>query len=164
MTQKFQLNINDVVHFVDCDPERLLIDLLRNDLKLTGTKRGCDIGVCGSCTVLINGKTAKACRVKMNDSRFTIHDSRILTIEGLEKDGELHPIQKAFIDCGAIQCGFCTPGMVLTAKALLDENPNPSRDDIKKALAGNLCRCTGYQQIFEAIEMAAKKIRQHFSD
>lgn len=155
--QKFRLDINNVIHFVDCSPERMLIDVLREDLRLTGTKRGCDIGVCGTCTVLIDGKPAKACRIKINDPRFTIHDSRILTIEGLEKNGKLHPIQKAFIDCGAIQCGFCTPGMVLTTKALLDENPNPSRAEIKKALAGNLCRCTGYEQIFEAIEMAAKK-------
>ena len=132
-----------------------LLDYLRNRLKLTGTKRGCDIGLCGTCTVLINGKPRRACKVTLGQ----IKDSDdILTIEGLEQDGKLHPIQEAFIEAGAVQCGFCTPGMVLTAKALLDKNQNPSREEIKRSLIGNLCRCTGYQQIFEAIELAAKKI------
>ncbi len=173
----YNIHINGLTRTIECEPERLLIDVLREDLRLTGTKKGCGIGSCGSCTVLIDGKPRRACRVKMidiypspslplqrggrgSDSRFTIHDPRITTIEGLSIDGKLHPIQQAFIDCGAIQCGFCTPGMVLTAKALLDESPNPTRDEIKKALAGNLCRCTGYQQIFEAVEAAAKIVNR----
>lgn len=155
--QKFKLNINDIEHDVTCAPDRLLIDILREDLRLTGTKRGCGIGVCGSCTVLIDGKVKKACKTKVSSlvvSRSSLVS--ITTIEGLAVNGKLHPIQQAFVDCGAIQCGFCTPGMVLAAKALLDENKNPAREEIKKALAGNLCRCTGYEQIFEAIEKAAK--------
>lgn len=159
MKERFQMIVNDVLHDIECEPDHLLIDVLREDLRLTGTKKGCGIGACGSCTVLIDGKPQKSCRTTVAScaSRVTSHESRVLTIEGLSKDGKLHPIQQAFIDCGAIQCGFCTPGMVLAAKALLDKNPNPTRDDIKKALTGNLCRCTGYQQIFEAIEFAAKK-------
>jgi len=158
-----KLYINGKYYEWNADPERALLDVLREDLRLTGTKRGCDIGLCGSCTVLIDGKPKRACIVKMgslNDSRSTNHESQIVTIEGLSKDGKLHPIQQAFIDCGAIQCGFCTPGMVLTAKALLDKNSNPTREEIRKAMAANLCRCTGYQQIVDAIENAARKLRQ----
>lgn len=158
MKGTFTLNVNGESHEVSCDPDRMLLDIIREELRLTGTKRGCDIGVCGTCTVLIDGKVKRACKIKIGD--IAGHGSRILTIEGLEKDGRLHPIQQAFIECGAIQCGFCTPGMVLAAKALLDENKSPARDEIKKALAGNLCRCTGYQQIFEAVEMAAKALRK----
>ena len=173
MKQTFQILVNESIREVACEPDRTLLDVLREDLRLTGTKRGCDIGVCGTCTVLIDGKVKRACKVKIKDVaklrteteglRPTAQDSdlnSIETIEGLERDGELHPIQQAFIDCGAIQCGFCTPGMVMTAKALIDSNPNPTRDEIKKALAGNLCRCTGYQQIFDAVETAAKKMQQ----
>jgi carbon-monoxide dehydrogenase small subunit len=157
-----KLNINGKNHELECAPDRTLLDVLREDLRLTGTKRGCDIGVCGTCTVIINGEAKRACKILMRDfvqsltpsSEFEIPS--ILTIEGLEKDGKLHPLQQAFIDCGAVQCGFCTPGMVLAAKALLDKNPNPTRDEIKKGLSINLCRCTGYQQIFEAVEQAAK--------
>lgn len=170
--EKFFLNVNSKDYEVSCDPDRLLIDILREDLRLTGTKRGCGIGVCGTCTVLIDDEPKMACHIKIKDvaSRQSLvagklelaaSDKRpatVVTIEGLEQNGRLHPIQQAFIDCGAIQCGFCTPGMVLAAKALLDKNPNPSREEIKKALARNLCRCTGYQQIFEAIETAAKQM------
>lgn len=171
MTQKYHILINDLVRTIECDPDRLLIDLLREDLNLTGTKRGCGIGACGSCSVLIDGKIKKGCRVKVStvgkpissgdESRETVRAGLqgIVTIEGLSRGDKLHPIQEAFIEHGAIQCGFCTPGMVLTAKALLDSNPHPSREEIKRALAGNLCRCTGYQQIFEAIEKAAIKCK-----
>jgi len=197
MSPTFIINVNGNDITLDAHPDRTLLDVLREDLRLTGTKRGCDIGVCGTCTVLIDGKVRRACKVKVgdvatNEGRRTRDEGRganeassivqateggehpssivkgrteqgaqrITTIEGLEKDGQLHPIQEAFIKCGAIQCGFCTPGMVLAAKALLDRNPNPTRNEIKKALAGNLCRCTGYQQIFEAIEEAARKMSQ----
>jgi aerobic carbon-monoxide dehydrogenase small subunit len=190
MRQHYQLRVNGANVDVEGDGSRPLLDFLREDLRLTGTKRGCGIGACGSCTVLVDGKPRRACRLKLeeiasvvtrnsllvtrtggdardkppttaHDIRVTSHESRvtdIVTIEGLSTGHRLHPIQQAFIDCGAIQCGFCTPGMVLAAKALLDANPRPSRDEIKKALAGNLCRCTGYQQIFEAIEEAARQI------
>lgn len=150
-----QLIINNIKY--DRRPtadNRRLIDFLRNDLRLTGTKRGCDIGLCGTCTVLINGQVKRACKVTLAQLKDT---DQILTIEGLSQNGKLHPIQEAFIEAGAIQCGFCTPGMILAIKALLDKNPKPSRAEIKRALQGNLCRCTGYQQIFEAVELAAKK-------
>lgn len=162
MTDTFKIIVNETEHNVQCEPDCSLLDVLRDKLRLTGTKRGCDIGVCGSCTVLIDGKPKQACMVKMQEFASTVPllYKEVLTIEGLTKNGKLHPIQQAFIDCGAIQCGFCTPGMVLTAKALLDKNPNPSRGEIKKALARNLCRCTGYQQIFEAIEEAGKKLQK----
>lgn len=159
MKQNFILCINGVSRPVEAEPESLLIDLVREDLRLTGTKRGCGIGVCGTCTVLINGEARLSCRVRIKDVGG--EGDTITTIEGLEKEGQLHPIQQAFIDCGAIQCGFCTPGMVLTAKSLLDKNPTPTRDEIKKAITRNLCRCTGYQQIFEAIEEAGRRLNPH---
>jgi carbon-monoxide dehydrogenase small subunit len=155
MKQTFQLHVNGKTCEVEAEPERTLLDVLREELRLTGTKRGCDIGVCGTCTVLIDDKPKRSCIIKIG----SVSSSHVTTIEGLSKDGTLHPIQQAFIDCGAIQCGFCTPGMVLTAKALLDKNPNPTREEIRKALAANLCRCTGYQQIVDAIEEAAKQMR-----
>ncbi len=154
MKETFQITVNGSTKTITSEPERMLLDVLRDDLHLTGTKRGCDIGVCGTCTILMDGRVKRACKVKIRD----VAKSKIETIESMERDGELHPIQQAFIDCGAIQCGFCTPGMVMTAKALIDKNPNPTRDEIKKSLIGNLCRCTGYQQIFDAIESAAKKM------
>jgi len=126
---------------------------LREDLMLTGTKIGCDIGVCGSCTVLLDNKALRSCKLKVKDAA----GKSVLTIEGLKaKDGSLHPIQQAFIDCGAIQCGFCTPGMVLSAYALLLETPQPTRAQARQAIKGNLCRCTGYQQIIDAIISAAQ--------
>ncbi len=151
-----RLNVNDTTYETTASSEETLLNVLRDELRLTGAKRGCDIGVCGSCTVLINDTPKRSCVVKLSELNET---DTITTIEGLEKDGKLHPIQEAFIKVGAIQCGFCTPGMVLSAKALLDKNPNPSRDEIKKALSVNLCRCTGYQQIFEAVESAAQAMR-----
>ena len=149
------MTINGKKYSASKSKDTTLLDYLRNELKLTGTKRGCDIGLCGTCTVLINGKPRRACKVKLSQLNEA---DEILTIEGLSNGKELHPIQEAFIEAGAIQCGFCTPGMVLTAKALLDKNPHPTREEIKRSLIGNLCRCTGYQQIFEAIELAAKKL------
>lgn len=154
MQRGFAITVNGVRREVACGPDRPLIDVLREDLRLTGTKRGCGIGACGACTVLVDGKPKKACRVTVSD----VDSSEIITIEGLARGDELHPIQQAFLDCGAIQCGFCTPGMVLAAKALLDERPSPTREEIRNALRGNLCRCTGYQQIFEAVEEAAEKL------
>lgn len=135
------------------DPEQKLSTWLREDLDLTGTKIGCGIGVCGSCTVLVNGEPKRSCKLQLKD----IEGAEILTIEGVAaSDGTLHPIQQAFIDAGAIQCGFCTPGMVLATYALLAKNPHPSRAEVRQALKGNLCRCTGYQQIIDAVLLAAE--------
>lgn len=146
---KFTLN-NELVE-VAVQPGETLVDTLRNRLKLTGTKKGCNEGECGACTVLINGEPVASCIYPS----VKVHKCEVLTIEGVELNGELHPIQKAFIDAGAVQCGYCTPGMVLSAKALLDKNPSPDEEDIRTALSGNICRCTGYVQIVEAVERAA---------
>ena len=132
-------------------PARTLLELLRDDLDLTGTKEGCDGGECGACTVLIDDEPRLACLTLA----ATLDGKKVLTIEGLAKNGSLHPLQRAFLDKGAVQCGYCTPGVILSAKALLDKNPAPTEDDIKKALAGNLCRCTGYQKIIGAVLEAA---------
>ncbi|MFH0959705.1 MAG: (2Fe-2S)-binding protein [Pseudomonadota bacterium] len=131
-----------------------LVQFLREDLGLTGTKHGCGLGDCGACTVILDGKAVNSCLVLAVQA----NGSDVLTIEGLAENGKLHPLQQAFVDKGAIQCGFCTPGMILSAKALLEEKPNPSELDIRTALSGNLCRCTGYQKIVEAIDEAAKVI------
>jgi len=136
--------------------DKSLVYWLRDDLGLTGTKIGCDIGVCGTCTILLNMQAVRSCKLKVKDAI----DKEILTIEGVQApDGSLHPIQQAFIDNGAIQCGFCTPGMVLSALALLSRNPAPSRIEIRKAINANLCRCTGYQQIIDAVEQAARTMK-----
>lgn len=136
--------------------DKSLLQFLREDLDLTGTKNGCNIGVCGACTVLVDNVAVRACKKKVRD----VIGKEVLTVEGMQqKNGSLHPLQQAFVDAGAIQCGFCTPGMVLSAHALLLRNPNPTREQIRKALIGNLCRCTGYQQIVDAIERVAKEFQ-----
>ena len=132
--------------------EKRIVEFLREDLDLTGAKNACDIGACGACTILVNDEPIRICIKRVKD----FAGQRILTIEGLAAaDGTLHPLQQAFVDCGAIQCGFCTPGMVLTAHAFLLKNPRPTREQIRRAIFQNLCRCTGYQQIIDAIEQAA---------
>ena len=131
-------------------PNRTLLDVLREDLGLTGVKHGCDDFNCGVCTVIMDGKAVKSCSILIGQAQGT----KVTTIEGLETENGLHPLQKAFIEHFAIQCGFCTPGMILSAKALLDENPNATEDEIREALHGNICRCTGYKKIVEAIEAA----------
>lgn len=141
-----ELIVNGEKCFLEVKPNRTLVDVLREDLGLTGTKKGCGEGKCGSCTILMNGKPVNSCLVLAVQA----DGSEILTIEGLAGK-EPHPLQVAFTEKGAIQCGYCTPGMILTAKALLDVNPNPGEDEIKEAIAGNLCRCTGYGKIVEAI-------------
>lgn len=138
------------------EPHMLLIDVLRDKLGLTGTKYACGAGDCGACTVLIDGKPVFSCLTLA----VTVKEKSILTIEGLAEGTNLHPIQQAFVDNGAVQCGFCTPGMILSAKALLDENPEPTRNEIKSALAGNLCRCTGYVKIVDAVSASADKMRK----
>jgi len=148
-----RLRVNGEDYEVYVEPWHTLADVLRNELGLTGTKQGCDTGYCGACTVLIDGKTVKSCVVMARQ----VQGRDIVTVEGLGRDGELDPLQQAFIDKFAIQCGFCTPGMLLSAKALLMENPHPSEDEIKEAIIGNLCRCTGYTKIVEAIHAAAER-------
>ncbi len=148
------LNVNGKNVQVDVQPNETLLDVLRNKLYITGPKEGCGNGECGACTILYNGKVVNSCLVLALEA----DGAEILTIEGLTKDGRLHPIQEAFIEENAFQCGFCTPGFVISTKALLDRNPNPSNEDIIEALAGNLCRCTGYQTILKAVKRAAEKL------
>ena len=141
-------------------PNARLLDLLRDDLGLTGTKEGCAIGECGACTVLLDGEAVNSCLVLAGQ----VDGRRVLTIEGLENaDGELHPLQKAFIDKHAVQCGFCTPGMIMSALALLGKNPHPTREEIKEAISGNLCRCTGYASIVDAVEEAARVLSEQLT-
>jgi len=147
MKRIITLNVNGEEFEVLIEVHRTLLEVLRENLGLTGTKRGCDLGTCGACTVLVEGKPYLSCSTLAVD----VQGKKILTIEGLAQDEEAHPLQKAFVEKGAIQCGFCTPGMILTAKAFLDENPHPTEEEVKKAISGNLCRCTGYVKIVEAI-------------
>jgi carbon-monoxide dehydrogenase small subunit len=141
------LHVNGEGFEVLTEVQRTLLEVLREDLGLTGTKRGCDLGTCGACTVLIEGKPYLSCLTLAVD----VQGKKIVTVEGLAQGEKIHPLQKAFVEKGAIQCGFCTPGMILTAKAFLDENPHPSEEEVKKAISGNICRCTGYTKIIEAI-------------
>jgi aerobic carbon-monoxide dehydrogenase small subunit len=150
-----QLTINGQPTEVAVDSNTTLLQFLRDDLGLTGTKHGCGLGDCGACTVILDGKPVNACLVLAVQAR----GRDVVTIEGLEEDGKLHPIQQAFVEKGAIQCGFCSPGMILSAKALLDENPKPTEMDIRTAISGNLCRCTGYQKIVEAIQEVSSTLQ-----
>jgi aerobic-type carbon monoxide dehydrogenase small subunit (CoxS/CutS family) len=133
------------------DQDKTLLEVLREDLQLTGTKHGCELGECGACAVLVDGQPVLSCLLVAHECEGTA----VTTVEGLGQDGRLHPLQECFADLGAAQCGYCTPGILITAKALLDRAPHPSRDLIREALSGNLCRCTGYQQILDAVEAAA---------
>jgi carbon-monoxide dehydrogenase small subunit len=146
------LKINGILHHVETEPGKTLLQVIREDLGLTGTKSGCERGECGACTVLVDGLAVNSCLLPVMEAE----GKQILTIEGLARDGQLHPLQEKFIELGAIQCGFCTPGMILTAKALLDRNPHPTEDEVRREIAGNFCRCTGYDKIVEAILAAAK--------
>lgn len=156
---KLHVIVNEKDVHIDVAPDRRLLDFLREDLGLTGTKESCGEGECGACTVLLNGQAVDSCLVMA----FQCEGKRITTIEGVAREGGLHPIQQAFLEVGAVQCGFCIPGMVLSAKALLDENTSPSELEIKEAVSGNLCRCTGYDKIFRAIESAAAVLREEES-
>ncbi len=149
-----KMTINGDVVEVDVKPNETLLDVLRNKLYITGPKEGCGNGECGACTVIYNGKPINSCLVLAPEA----DGAEILTVEGLTKNGKLHPIQEAFIEENAFQCGFCTPGFIMSTKALLDRKKNPTREDIVEALAGNLCRCTGYQTIIRAVEKAAEKL------
>jgi len=155
MKTLIQLTINGETVEAAVEPNRTLLQLLRDDLGLTGTKHGCGLGDCGACTVILDGKPVNSCLVLAVQAQ----GREVLTIEGLAENGKLHPIQQAFVDKGAIQCGFCSPGMILAAKALLDDNPQPTELEIRTAISGNLCRCTGYQKIVEAIQEAAGSLK-----
>ena len=148
MKKLIELDVNDSLYTIAVSPHQRLVDVLREELNLTGTKKGCGAGECGSCTVLMDGVPVNSCLVLA----VKAVGKKIITIEGLSEGEKIHPLQQAFIDKGAIQCGYCTPGMILTAKALLDKNPNPNEKEIRGAIAGNLCRCTGYEKIVNAVQ------------
>ena len=150
-----QLTVNGEEYEVVVAPNQTLLEVLRDDLYLTGTKEGCGEGACGTCTVLLDGKPVRSCLTLAVE----VQGREITTIEGLASMGELHPVQKAFVEYGAIQCGFCSPGMILTTKALLDENPNPTEQEARQAISGNVCRCTGYAKIVEAVLKAAEMVQ-----
>ncbi|MDI7259460.1 MAG: (2Fe-2S)-binding protein [Thermodesulfobacteriota bacterium] len=150
---QIKVTVNGESYQVEVPAQRTLLDFLRQNLELMGTKSGCETGDCGACTVLLNGKAVNSCLVLAVET----DGKEVLTVEGLTHSLELHPLQEAFVKHGAIQCGYCTPGMLLSAKALLDEIPRPTEDEIKEALAGNLCRCTGYYSIVKAVMAAAEK-------
>jgi len=153
MKQAISINVNGVDHAAEVEPRMLLVHYLRDALGLTGTHVGCETSICGACTVLLDGQAVKSCTV------FAVqaNGSNITTIEGLAANGNLHPVQEGFWECHGLQCGYCTPGMIMTSTQILDRNPNASREEIRHGLDGNLCRCTGYQHIVEAVEYAAKK-------
>jgi carbon-monoxide dehydrogenase small subunit len=150
-----RLNVNDEEAEVAFAPHKTLLEVLREDMNLTGTKHGCELGECGTCAVLVDGRSVLSCLMLGLDAA----GRRVETIEGMADETGLHPLQETFADTGAAQCGYCTPGFILVAKELLAQNPKPSREEIKEALAGNICRCTGYIKIYEAVELAAARMR-----
>jgi carbon-monoxide dehydrogenase small subunit len=154
--QLVKIRVNSIEYRVSVSTDRMLLDLLREDLGLTGTKKGCEEGECGACTIIMNGKAVLSCLIPA----LKADGADILTVEGMANENRLHPLQQAFWEAGAVQCGYCTPGMLLSAKALLDENPEPLIEEVKEAISGNLCRCTGYSKIIRAIQMASDKMRK----
>ena len=151
MKKELRLTVNGQPYEVYINPKTLLVDVIRKELGLTGTKRGCESSACGACTVILNGMAVKSCSILA----IQANGGEVFTIEGLAKNGKLHPLQKAFLQYGAYQCGFCSPGMLSSAKALLDSNPKPTEEDIKEAIDGNVCRCTGYHAIIKAVSAVA---------
>ena len=151
-----QVTVNGQSYSRDVEPRMLLVQLIREELRLTGTHIGCDTTYCGACTVVLDGEPVKSCTMLAAQA----DGSEILTVEGLEKDGELHPLQEAFSEHHGLQCGYCTPGMLMSSYALLERNPSPDLKQIRKGVQGNLCRCTGYHNIFKSIEAAAAKMRE----
>lgn len=154
--EEIRLTVNDKSYDLQVKPWATLLEVLREDLGLTGTKEGCGIGECGACTVIMDGKAVNACIVLATEA----NGSSVTTIEGLANGTGLHPIQEAFLEKGGMQCGFCTPGMIVATKVLLDDNPRPTEEEIRRGLSGNFCRCTGYAKIFESVEAAAAKMRR----
>ena len=154
MKRAVTLNVNGDTYEVLVSPNQTLLEVLRDKLMLTGVKKGCDLGACGACTVLLNGEAYLSCLMLAVDAA----GKDILTIEGLSGDGRLHPLQESFIESGGLQCGFCTPGMILTAKAVLDEEPGITEANLRKKMAGNLCRCTGYKKVVEAVLSASESM------
>jgi aerobic carbon-monoxide dehydrogenase small subunit len=153
---KIAFRLNGKMKEIDAPADRRVVDILREDFLLTGTKESCGTGDCGTCTILVDGETRLSCLMLAAQ----LEGRDIITIEGLSQDGSLHPVQSAFVEHGAVQCGFCTPGMILASIDLLNRNPNPTREEIRDALAGNLCRCTGYQKIVDSVEIAAAAIQR----
>ena len=153
MKQAISINVNGVDHAAEVEPRLLLVHYLRDVLGLTGTHIGCETSICGACTVLLDGQAVKSCTILAVQA----DGSNLTTIEGLATNGDLHPVQEGFWEKHGLQCGYCTPGMIIAASQIIDRNPNPSREEIRHGLEGNLCRCTGYQHIVEAVEYAAKK-------
>ncbi|NQU15609.1 MAG: (2Fe-2S)-binding protein [Desulfobacteraceae bacterium] len=156
MKKKIELTVNDELHELEVENRRTLLEVIREDLHLLGTKKICDMGECGSCTVLMDGAAVNSCLVLAVEAE----GKKIETIEGVAQGGKLHPIQEEFIAKGGVQCGYCSPGMIMTAKAFLEKSPNPSEEEAKTAIAGNFCRCTGYVRIVEAILSAADRMRE----
>jgi len=148
-----RLRVNGEPYDLEVEPHRTLLEVVRDDLHLTGAKEGCGTGDCGACSMIVDGRLVTSCLLLAPEA----NGADVLTIEGLARDGRLHPLQQAFLDHGAVQCGFCTPGVILAAKCLLDRNPRPSEEDIRHAIVGNLCRCTGYTKIVQAIAAAAER-------
>jgi carbon-monoxide dehydrogenase small subunit len=155
MTETIQFEINGQPAELTLDPNTILMWAIRNELKLTGTKYGCGMGFCGSCTVILEGEPVRSCMLPLSD----VAGKKLLTIEGLEQDGELHPIQKAFVKTDAFQCGYCTPGMIMRTYGLLLKNPEPGRQEVLDALEENLCRCSAYKQIIEAVQLAGREMK-----
>lgn len=155
-----KIKVNFILNGKPCEvsvkPHARLLDMLRDDLRLTGTKEGCKIGECGACTVILDGKAVTSCLVPAP----SVEGKTVITIEGVGQDGKLDPVQEAVLENHALQCGFCTPGFIMSAKALLDENPDADREEIRRAISGNLCRCTGYEQLTEAIYQAAGQLKK----
>ena len=154
--RRIRVTVNGAAHDVDVEPRTLLVHFLRENLGMTGTHIGCDTTSCGACTVLLNGRAVKSCTL----FAVQVDQSSIATVEGLEKDGKLHPIQEGFHQEHGLQCGFCTPGMMLVGKALLDGNPSPTDDEVRWAISGNICRCTGYMNIVKAVQAASRKMSE----
>lgn len=155
MKRLITLTVNGLKHELAVEPNTTLVDVLRYKLRLTGTKKGCDLGECGSCTVLMNGEPVNSCLVLAVQA----DGMEVMTIEGMKPAEGLHPLQQAFVDKGAIQCGFCSPGMILSAESLLKKHPSPTEEEIRTAISGNLCRCTGYQKIVEAIQSVSETLK-----
>ncbi len=160
MKQLIELHVNGEVYQIYVPVHKTLLEVLREDLNLTGTKHGCELGECGTCAVLVDNEPILSCLALPVE----LEGQEITTVEGLAQHGKLHPLQQAFAELGAAQCGYCTPGILVTAKALLDNDPHPARETIKQALAGNLCRCTGYLKIWEAVELAAERMSKELGE